>query len=302
MSETIFRAGAAAGADAGHGFSAARVSASDGCITMAIQPTEQARGPWDPRALHGGAPAALFAAAFERAEPGSELRIARLGFEFLRPIPLAPLQLSTRIVRPGRRVQELAGELTATDPRSGAPQLVCRASALRVQPISSVVADAAIAAIAAAADGGADADARLLPAPETGKAVRFSLNDSQESSFAATAMEMRWLDDPRTPGPARVWMRLRHELLPGEQLTPLARLAATADFGNGIGATLPFERFLFINADLTIHLQREPRGEWIGIDARTLLHVGGTGLAESVLHDIHGPVGRAFQTLVVEPR
>jgi hypothetical protein len=115
-------------------------------------------------------------------------------------------------------------------------------------------------------------------------------------------MEMRWLDDPKALGPARVWMRLRHPLLPGEELTSLARLAATADFGNGIGAALPFERFLFINADLTVHLQRQPRGEWIGLDARTLLPSGGTGLAESVLHDVHGTVGRAFQTLVVQPR
>ena len=81
-----------------------------------------------------------------------------------------------------------------------------------------------------------------------------------------------------------------------------ACLAATADFGNGVSAELPFERFLFINADLTIHLQRPPLGEWIGLDARTLLHGGGSGLAESVLHDVHGPVGRAFQTLVVQPR
>jgi acyl-coenzyme A thioesterase PaaI-like protein len=70
-------------------------------------PTAQARGPWDPGALHGGAPAALMTAAFERIEPGAELRIGRLGFEFLRPVPMAPLTLSTRIVRPGRRVQEL---------------------------------------------------------------------------------------------------------------------------------------------------------------------------------------------------
>jgi Thioesterase-like superfamily len=145
MAETIFLAGAGgdgrvAGGVRGDGGvggnagaeGAPAMSAADGCITMAIQPTEQARGPWDPRALHGGAPAALFAAAFERAEPGTELRIARLGFEFLRPIPLAPLQLSTRIVRPGRRVQELVGELIAIDPTSGAEQLVCRASALRV--------------------------------------------------------------------------------------------------------------------------------------------------------------------------
>jgi Thioesterase-like superfamily len=65
---------------------------------------------------------------------------------------------------------------------------------------------------------------------------------------------------------------------------------------------LPFDRFLFINADLTIHLHRPPLGEWIGLDARTLLDAGGTGMAESVLHDASGSIGRAFQTLVVQSR
>jgi acyl-coenzyme A thioesterase PaaI-like protein len=287
-------------------------SSEKDCIAMVVRPTEHARGPWDPRALHGGSIAALIAAAFERLEPGSALPIARLGFEFLRPIPLAPLRLTTRIVRPGRRVQELAAELTALPAEPGganagadAEQVVCRASALRVQPVAAEVGAAAALPHAPDASDASDADARTaetLPPPEAGKLVRFSLNDSEESSFAASAMEMRWLDDPRALGPARVWMRLRHPLLAGEQLTALTRLAATADFGNGVGASLPFERFVFINADLTIHLQRQPRGEWIGVNARTLLHSGGTGLAESVLHDVHGPVGRAFQTLVVEPR
>ncbi len=81
-------------------------------------PTEHARGPWDPRALHGGAPAALIAAAFERMQPGAELPFARLSFEFLRPVPMAPLKLSTRISRPGRRVQALEAELSA-DGRDG---------------------------------------------------------------------------------------------------------------------------------------------------------------------------------------
>jgi len=279
-------------------------SRGDG-IAMVVQPTEHARGPWDPRALHGGAPAALMTAAFERTEPGSQLRIARLGFELLRPIPLGPLRLSTRIVRPGRRVQELAGELSA-DLGDG-EQVVCRASALRVQEVSSDAAAAAEHPAAApgapaAADTRAEVAQDELPPPEQGKPVRFALDDADGDSFAASAMEMRWLTDPRALGRGRVWMRLRHPLLAGQELTPLARLAATADFGNGVSATLPFQRFLFINADLTIHLQRPPRGEWIGLDARTLLHGGGTGLAESVLHDVHGPVGRAFQTLVVEPR
>jgi hypothetical protein len=252
----------------------------------AFMPTEHARGPWDPRALHGGAPAALLAGAFERMEPGSELAIGRLGFEFLRPIPYAPLTLSTRVLRAGRRVQELGGELHAGE------ELVCRASALRVQEVPADLPLPEPPAPRAAA----------LPPHESGKPLSFALEGSPGPGFGPSAMEMRWLDEPHAPGPGRVWMRLRHPLLPGEPLTPLARLAAAADFGNGVSATLPFDRFLFINADLTIHLYRPALGDWIGLDARTLLSAGGTGTAESVLHDATGPLGRAFQTLVVQPR
>jgi hypothetical protein len=97
-------------------------------------------------------------------------------------------------------------------------------------------------------------------------------------------------------------MRLRHPLLPGQPASALARVAASADFGNGVAAALPFDRYLFINADLSISLDRRPVGEWIALDARTLLHPGGIGWAESVLHDEAGPLGRATQALVVQPR
>jgi Thioesterase-like superfamily len=249
-----------------------------------FEPTEHARGPWDPRALHGGAPAALIARAFERLEPGAELPIARLGFEFLKPIPLAPLELRTEIARKGRRVQELTAELRAGE------ELICRASALRIQPVPAGLPSAG------------PTPAEAMPGPNQGKVVEFSLNREAEASLATTGMEMSWLTDPWSVGPGRVWMRLRQPILPDEPATPLVRLVATADFGNGVSAELPFDEYLFINADLTIHLWRAPRGEWIGLDARTLLQSGGTGVAESVLHDEHGPVGRAFQTLVVQPR
>ncbi len=251
-------------------------------------PTAHARGPWDPQMLHGGAPAALIAAAFERIEPGAELPIARLSFEFLRPIPMAPLTLATSIVRPGRRVQELAAELSADG------ETIARAAALRVQAVPEEAASAAAAVAAALGPA--------MPPPDQAKPLDFSLDGSAEASFAGTAMEMRAVDGVATLGPGRVWMRLRHPLVSGEPLTPLARLLATADFGNGISAALPFDRFLFINADLSVHLLRRPRGEWIGLDARTRLPAGGCAVAESVLHDEHGAVGRAFQTLVVQAR
>lgn len=263
------------------------------------EPTEQARGPWDPRALHGGAPAALLVDAFERhaaargeGEPADGLLLARLGFELLRPIPFAPLRVQVRTVRPGRRVQELAAELHARG-EDGAEQLVCRASALRVAPVPGGLPRLPAGALAG----------ERMPGPEQGRPVRFALNpEVEQTSFAATAMEMRWLDEPSAPGPGRVWQRLRPALLDGVPPSALARLAASADFGNGVSASLPFEKWLFVNADLHVHLHRQPRGEWIGLDARTLLHERGTALSESVLHDLDGPVGRAFQTLVVAPR
>ena len=254
------------------------------------EPTEHARGPWDPRALHGGAPAALIARAFERMEPGAELPLARLGFELLKPIPLAPLEVRTTIVRDGRRVQELAAELIANLGSDGGEELVCRASALRLQPVPDGLPSSGQAPPAA------------MPGLEHGRATQFALNKKAGTSFATSGMEMRWLNDPWSQGPGKVWMRLRHPLLSDEPTTPLARLVATADFGNGVSAALPFEDYLFINADLAIHLWRQPRGEWIGLDAQTRLQGGGIGTAESVLHDEHGAIGRAFQTLVVQPR
>jgi Thioesterase-like superfamily len=267
-------------------------------------PTEHARGPWDPRALHGGAPAALITAAFERIEPGAELPIARLSFSFLRPIPMAPLQLTTRVTRAGRRVQELQADLHADD------VLVCQARALRLQAAPEELPELALAQVA-------DHAPPPLAGPREGHPIRFALDGEDHKSFAATAMEMRFLSgqplagelpevDTTTAhapvGHAKVWMRLRHPLLAGEELTPLARVAGTADFGNGVSAVLPFRDYLFINADLTITLNRRPVGEWVALDARTLLHPGGIGWAESVLHDEQGALGLATQALVVQRR
>lgn len=252
-------------------------------------PTAYARGPWDPGALHGGAAGALIVEEMERRHPTPQLSTGRLSFQFLRPVPAQPLTLTTTIVRPGRRVQEISAELHSEE------TLVCRAKALRVQPVSGD--------LPAHTPAGEHERAHRehMPGPQDGEAVRFALDDPSEPSFA-TAMDMRWLTKPFSLGPGRVWMRLRVPLLPGRPASALALLAAVCDFGNGVSSELRFDQFVFINADLTLHLQREPQGEWAGIDASTLLASGGAGLAESVAHDADGPVGRAFQTLVVQSR
>ncbi|HEX3649428.1 MAG TPA: thioesterase family protein, partial [Pseudonocardiaceae bacterium] len=65
---------------------------------------------------------------------------------------------------------------------------------------------------------------------------------------------------------------------------------------------LDLRQWLFINTELTVHLWRVPGGEWIGLDATSVLGPTGVGLATSTLHDAAGPVGRGAQALLVRPR
>jgi hypothetical protein len=55
---------------------------------------------------------------------------------------------------------------------------------------------------------------------------------------------------------------------------------------------LDYERYLFVNSDLTINLLRRPVGEWICLDMRAALRPSGCGLAGSALYDVLGFIGR----------
>lgn len=253
-----------------------------------VVPTERARGPWDPRAQHGGAPAAVLATAVERLDvPGAgpaPLRVARLTVELLRPVPLLPLAITAHVLRPGRRAAWVQAELAGDD----GP--VARATALRIRRAEGVVPDVApVGAAPAASRPGPQAAA----GPPGAEAPNFG-SDGMEIRFAAGAFER--------PGPALAWMRLRVPLVAGEPTSPLARAAAVADFGNGISAALPWAQYVFINPDLTVYLDREPAGEWLAIASETTVRSDGTGRTDSVLSDVGGPVGRATQALYVAPR
>ena len=89
---------------------------------------------------------------------------------------------------------------------------------------------------------------------------------------------------------------------PARTPSPFQRLAAAGDFGNGISATLSWDDYLFINPDLTLYIEREPVGEWICLESETRIARDGIGVAESVLYDERGRVGRATQALLVAPR
>jgi Thioesterase-like superfamily len=251
-------------------------------------PTELTRGPWDPDAQHAGPPAALLGRAIERV--GAEdadaeappAVVGRVTYEILRSVPIASLTVSTQVLRPGRRVELVEARLSDGDGE------VMRATAWRLRPQPVELPP--------------DLPRRESPpGPDTGHEGDF-FPTGQEVGYH-TAMEYRFVAGAfLDPGPATVWMRMRHPLVAREAPSALQRVLVAADSGNGVSATLDWRRYLFINVDLTVQLHRMPEGEWVCLDAVTIPEPTGVGLADTALHDERGPIGRATQTLLVATR
>jgi hypothetical protein len=190
-------------------------------------------------------------------------------------VPVAEVEVSARVVRPGRTVELLEAELSA----DGRAVMIARAWRL---PTADAPATAA------------EAPPPPRPAEPTPPPGDFGYGAAVELRFARGA----W----REPGPSTVWTRLRVPIVPDEPPSPLERLLAVADSGNGVSAVLDWRRWLFINPELTLHVLRPPAGEWIVLDAATQIAAGGAGLARSVLSDEAGPVAYGAQSLLVAPR
>lgn len=249
-------------------------------------PSGHSRGPWDDAAQHGGAPGALLAREIERLQPGSDMLVARITYEFLGPVPIQPLQADAWIQRPGRRFQVVEAELRH------AGRAIVRARAVRLRRTDLDLPAQALADGRPACAG-----------PEQSQRSPFPTRPGALEGFHRTAMDIR-LAGAAAPGSGHglAWFRLALPLIAGETPTGLQRLVAAADFGNGLSRVLDFDDYLFVNTDLTVHMHREPAGEWVLVDARTVTDPGGAGLTVSRLYDDHGALGLATQTLFVDTR
>jgi hypothetical protein len=241
------------------------------------------RGPWDPGAQHAGPPAALLGREIEQLDEADAFQVGRVTFELMRSVPIGPLRVQAEVVRPGKRVQLIEASLGNDEGE------LIRARAWRLR-----TAELELPLEAVTMPG-------PPPPPEQGEQPEFF--PTGEAVGYHTAMEGRAVQGSFIePGPATVWMRMRHPLVAGEDPTPLQRALIAADVGNGISAVLDWRRYLFINVDLTVHLERMPEGEWVCVDAATLPQPSGIGTAESVLSDRGGRVARAVQTLLIAER
>jgi hypothetical protein len=209
------------------------------------------------------------------------MRIARVTFDILRPVPIATLSVEARLVKPGRSVELLEATLRDEDDRD-----LIRATAWRIR-----TSDTGLVAH----------EDPPPPGPASGEHRPFFATGHDTGYHSAT--EYRFIKGAfREPGPATVWLRPLVPLVAGEEISPLQRVLVFADSGNGVSAALDYREYLFINCDLSVHLARYPSSEWVCLDAVTQPEPDGIGLADTTLYDEHGKIGRAAQSLLVARR
>jgi hypothetical protein len=248
--------------------------------------TALTRGPWHPDHQHAGPPIALVAREIARAAAALGLtHLARLTANLLRPIPIAELAVAVRTDYAGRNAAHFSALLSV----EGKEVARCTALAQR---------EAALA-LPQGLPG------HPLPQaprpPEQSPEGRFPFASAERVGYA-DLVQGRVAAGALFHGPCAIWFRLRHPLIEGEVPGPIERVAVAADSGNGISAILDYRRYAFVNSDLTINLLRPAAGEWICIEAQTLLGPASGGLAEARIYDERGLIGRSTQSLAVRLR
>jgi hypothetical protein len=240
--------------------------------------TVHTRGPWSPLHQHGGPPAALLARAIEAQVPG--FVIVRITVDFLMPVPIDRLSVRVETLRAGRKVQRVVARLVQSE------RVMAHAVAALVRPGAVEIVSPAN-------------DAALAP-PEQGRPFQFPFFNEPVSYHEA--MEIRLVRGEWGSGRVAAWMRQRLPLVAGTPTSPLERVLVAADSGSGVSAAIEHKRVTAINADLTVSVHRPLEGEWVGMDCLSTYEPHGIGLADTRLHDVRGPVGRAVQNLVIEER
>lgn len=240
--------------------------------------TVHAEGAWNPNEQHMGPASGLLAHCLDNFQPRNDLRMARISYDILGLIPTGEFEVVTTMLRPGRTIELVQAELV-----SGG-RVAVRAVAWRMvrSDTSEIV--------------GIEDDPMSGP-PES--ATPTSMNEEWSGGYIRS-IEIRKLPG-HAPGHGRAWIRPQHPLVSPGTFSDLARLIGVVDTSNGIATRVDPAPggYAFPNLDLQLHLYREPKGEWLGLQNSVTLGGDGIGLTSTVLCDLSGPFGHAEQILTL---
>lgn len=246
-------------------------------------PTSGAVGPWDARIVHGAAVVALLTGRLTPAEG----TMARVTVDFLRPVPMGPLDLDLADLGGGTRAQRHRAVLTSDG------QEVAAAEAVVVRALELELPDKALGHPTPFDPAAAP------PLDEPHHAAAEIVGHESYDSESAVFVPMRVEGDRRV----HAWISLALPVVAGTDLLGTEVAAAAADYGqSAVSRQLPFGEWSFRNTEQTIHFSRPPVGRWVGLRSEALVQPVGTGFSSADLFDADGWVARASAAIVVERR
>lgn len=205
---------------------------------------------------------------------GPELGLASISCDILGVIPVGEFDVDVRLVRPGRTIELIEATLS----HSGRTAVVLRGWMLQRSDTHSL-------------------SATTLPGIRSADQMQpYAYAENWNGEFVRSIEVRR---DYLAPGRARGWVRKSIPLLEGETISQKADFSTILDIANGLSPLADPREVAFPNLDLQATYFRDPEGEWLGLDTSVSFGPGGVGLTETVLHDLHGPVGTLTQTLTV---
>ncbi|MCB1015776.1 MAG: thioesterase family protein [Acidimicrobiales bacterium] len=246
-------------------------------------PTAAAVGPWDAGIVHGAAVVALLAGRLTPAEG----TMARVTVDFLRPVPMGPLDLALTDLGGGSRAQRRRAVLA----RQG--REVAAAEAVVLRPGELDLPERA------RAHPTPFDPAAAPPLDEPNRAAAEIVGHESYDSESVVFVALRVEGDRRV----HAWISLVLPVVAGTELQGTEVAAAAADYGqSAVSRQLPFAEWSFRNTEQTIHLARAPVGPWVGLRSEALVQPVGAGFSSADLFDAGGWVGRSTAAIVVERR
>lgn len=245
-----------------------------------LRATEHVSGAWNEEEQHIAPALGLMAHVMELDRDqrrDDHLRISGLHYDILGPVPVGEVEVTCRVLRPGRTIELVEVELSY----QGRAIVLLRGWLLAEFSSEHVQGS----------------DLPQLPSPE-------SFEPWEASSLWPGGM-IRSIEGTRRPisdGRAQAWIRTDHALVADESVSDVARFIGLFDLSNGLAVRADPSEVLFPNVELTAQLFRDPAGQWVGYDTTVSFGPDGRGLTHTIIHDEAGPVGAVTQGLTVRPQ
>ena len=231
-------------------------------------PDESAGSWWVPGMLSGPLLGGLLARALEAEHGDPEFQFSRLTVDLFRNAPFEPVQVTTEVIRQGRRIRVTEAKLLTSI------GVVARASAVQLRR------------------------GEQPPSPVPTRTPAWQAPDP-------AGLTDDWTEFPLAEGdPSRrgMWIRQTRPLVGGEPLSPFVRVALAADEASPVAHRGENDQLEFINADYTLCLSRDPVGEVIGLESGGHASDDGVAVGHCTMHDVEGPIGFSMTGAVANIR